>query len=123
MCEFCTKHGEGKKWYEIMENYSRELLNDPGRRTYIEQFVPRVRKSSKDNLSRLEWVKKKMPLAHRFIRKIANVSAKKFHFGQVVPLEDAEKIVEMVQTITRVPCVCRTYLPEKAMPGTACSLE
>ena len=29
MCEFCTKHGEGKKWYEIMENYSRELLNDP----------------------------------------------------------------------------------------------
>ena len=94
MCEFCTKHGEGKKWYEIMENYSRELLNDPGRRTYIEQFVPRVRKSSKDNLSRLEWVKKKMPLAHRFIRKIANVSAKKFHFGQVVPLEDAEKILE-----------------------------
>ena len=62
MCEFCTKHGEGKKWYEIMENYSRELLNDPGRRTYIEQFVPRVRKSSKDNLSRLEWVKRRCPL-------------------------------------------------------------
>ncbi|HHX23699.1 MAG TPA: 4Fe-4S binding protein [Thermoanaerobacterales bacterium] len=31
-----------------VENYSLELLNDPGRRTYIEQFVPRVRKSSKD---------------------------------------------------------------------------
>lgn len=114
MCEFCTKHGEGKKWYEIMENYSQELLNDPGRRTYIEQFVPRVRKSSKDNLSQLEWVKKKMPLAHRFIRKIASVSAKKYHFGQVVPLEDAEKIVEMVQSVTRVPCVCRTVLAGKS---------
>ena len=26
MCEFCTKHGEGKKWYLQMKNYSRELL-------------------------------------------------------------------------------------------------
>lgn len=24
MCEFCTKHGEGKKWYEVMEHYSRK---------------------------------------------------------------------------------------------------
>ncbi|NLX90534.1 MAG: 4Fe-4S binding protein [Firmicutes bacterium] len=114
MCEFCTKHGEGKKWYEIMENYSRELLNDPGRRTYIEQFVPRIRSSGKNNLERLEWVKRKIPIAHRFIRKIATVSAKKFHFGQVVPLEDAEKIVEMVQSVTRVPCVCRTVLAGKS---------
>ncbi len=25
MCEFCTKHGEGKKWYLQMKNYAEEL--------------------------------------------------------------------------------------------------
>ena len=29
MCEFCTKHGEGKKWYLQMRNYSREWLKAP----------------------------------------------------------------------------------------------
>ena len=27
MCEFCTEHGEGKKWYLQMKNYSEELLH------------------------------------------------------------------------------------------------
>jgi hypothetical protein len=28
MCEFCTKHGEGQKWYLLMKNYSDELLHE-----------------------------------------------------------------------------------------------
>ena len=28
MCEFCTKHGEGEKWYLQMRNYARELLQE-----------------------------------------------------------------------------------------------
>ena len=28
MCEFCTKHGEGKKWYLQMKNYADELLHE-----------------------------------------------------------------------------------------------
>ncbi len=28
MCEFCDKHGEGKKWYLRAENYSRDLQSD-----------------------------------------------------------------------------------------------
>jgi len=28
MCEFCTEHGEGKKWYLQMKNYSEILLNE-----------------------------------------------------------------------------------------------
>lgn len=27
MCEFCTQHGEGQKWYLTMRNYSRESLS------------------------------------------------------------------------------------------------
>ena len=28
MCEFCKEHGEGKKWYFEMKNYSEELLHE-----------------------------------------------------------------------------------------------
>jgi len=31
MCEFCTQHGEGQKWYLVMRNYARELLAQKGR--------------------------------------------------------------------------------------------
>ena len=27
MCQFCVQHGEGKKWYLAMKNYSDELLH------------------------------------------------------------------------------------------------
>jgi len=110
MCEFCTKHGEGKKWYEIMEHYSKELLNDPDRMAYMKRFIPSIRNNARNNLSTLEWVKRRMPIAHRFIRKMVTANAKKYHFGQVVPLEDAENIVEMVDSITRIPCICRSVL-------------
>ena len=28
MCEFCTAHGEGQKWYLEMKNYAEELLHE-----------------------------------------------------------------------------------------------
>ena len=38
MCEFCIKHGEGKKWYLNVKNYSEELVNDVNRRAYVKDF-------------------------------------------------------------------------------------
>ena len=38
MCEFCHKHGEGKKWYLRAENYSTDLLSDLKRRKFIADF-------------------------------------------------------------------------------------
>jgi hypothetical protein len=38
MCEFCLKHGEGKKWYLQAKNYSDDLLSDVRRRKFIEGF-------------------------------------------------------------------------------------
>ncbi len=37
MCEFCTQHGEGKKWYLQAKNYSEELLNDQ-RKQFMAEF-------------------------------------------------------------------------------------
>ncbi len=113
MCEFCTKHGEGKKWYEVMENYSQELLADPARQRYFKSFVQNFRSHTYTNLQKLEWSRQKLPLAYRFIRKIATISVKNNHYGQIVPLEDALKIVELVQSITRIPCVCRSVTAGK----------
>lgn len=108
MCEFCLKHGEGKKWYEVMANYSEAFRNNPSRQAYIRHFVKGVRQHGLQNLSKLQKVKEKLPVAYRFVRKMATQSMKANHFGQVVPVEDVEKILDMVQSITRIPCVCRS---------------
>ncbi len=108
MCEFCIKHGEGKKWYEIMEHYSQEMLATGNRQAYIEHFVKNIRQNANSNILKLEWAKKKLPMAYGFIRKMGTAGMKKNHYGQVVPLEDAEKIIDMVQSITRISCICRS---------------
>jgi len=28
MCQFCTAHGEGQKWYLQMQNYAEVLLHE-----------------------------------------------------------------------------------------------
>jgi Fe-S-cluster-containing hydrogenase component 2 len=37
MCEFCLKHGEGKKWYLQAKNYSDDLLSDIRRHVTLGQ--------------------------------------------------------------------------------------
>ena len=38
MCQFCHKHGEGKKWYLQAQNYSEDLLSDLKRRKFVKDF-------------------------------------------------------------------------------------
>ncbi len=108
MCEFCTKHGEGKKWYQVMEHYSQDLLANPKRQAYIRKFVAGMRQNGGKRMAKLAVIKQKLPLAHRFIRHIGTNLMKKSHFGQVIPLEDALEVVDLVQSITRIACVCRS---------------
>jgi len=120
MCEFCTEHGEGKKWYLQMKNYAAELL-------HAELSPAQV--AAAQATSRLEW-------HNRFwesftipaIRGMAEPEEetppgetseaqpseeemlsrrKAVHFGQVLPIEDVEQVIEMVDSITRMPCGCR----------------
>ena len=48
MCEFCTKHGEGRKWYLNANNYSEDLLGDIRRRKFIEKFYTDLESAKKD---------------------------------------------------------------------------
>ena len=106
MCEFCVKHGEGKKWYLQAKNYSEDLLSDLRRRQFIAEFFAHPESLEKDarQLERLDQVPS-------FVRRVVtwrvSNSMKKTHYGQVVPVEDLEHIFDFVNSIVRVTCICR----------------
>jgi len=124
MCEFCTKHGEGKKWYLQMKNYADELLQEE---------LSSAQKNIVKTATRAEWINGffdsfVMP-AISGVSKAPEESQgaplstqppevqpsddeiveglKVSHFGQVLPIEDVEQVIEMVDSITRMPCGCR----------------
>jgi Pyruvate/2-oxoacid:ferredoxin oxidoreductase delta subunit len=130
MCEFCTEHAEGKKWYLEMKNYAEDMLHEklPGDK----QAVARAQ-------TREEWIGRFAelfvgPAAGGQPRTIADLimavtstpeqrpsaspadalaGRKAVHFGQVVPLEDAERIIDLAGSVTRIPCGCRYFTTGK----------
>ncbi|MBE0481513.1 MAG: 4Fe-4S binding protein [Dehalococcoidia bacterium] len=107
MCEFCIKHGEGQKWYLSMRNYSRELLEQKGSEQYMEHFMVRFEEDFGRGLASLDSAGR-LPIAGRFIRRMASRRQKAIHWGQVVPVEDVEQILDLQSSIVRMPCVCRS---------------
>ena len=109
MCEFCTQHGEGKKWYLEMKNYSRELLNAGWRKKIFKKYtdMDRLAEMVSTGLAKVEKVNKLPSVIRNFLKRIAVKHQKKVHYGQVIPIEDVRKIISMVDSVVRLPCVCR----------------
>ncbi len=106
MCQFCHQHGDGKKWYLRAENYAAEMMDDARRREVIRGIFGRPEKLAADvaGMSRLD----SLPgFVRRAISGAVTRRMKRDHFGQVLPLEDVEPIFGFVNSIVRVPCVCR----------------
>lgn len=106
MCEFCLKHGEGKKWYLKASNYSDDLLSDIRRRKFIETFFTDT-ESLAQGIERVEQIEKAPRFVRGFIRRIVTARMKKVHYGQVVPIEDVERIFGFINSVVRVACICR----------------
>ncbi len=105
MCEFCHKHGEGKKWYLQAKNYSDDLLNDRRRRFIAEFFTHSDRMTeAAQSFERLDRAPR---LIREMIRRRVTRRMKREHFGQVVPIEEIEQILGFVNSIVRVACICR----------------
>ena len=106
MCEFCLKHGEGKKWYLSARNYSEDLLSDVRRREMIREFFadPGAIAEQVRSLTALEQAP---GFVKRAVAWRASSKAKKVHYGQVVPIEEIERILELVNSVVRVACICR----------------
>lgn len=106
MCEFCHKHGEGKKWYLRTENYSEDLLSDVRRKRFIENFFSGPEKLQED-LKSLDKLDRVPALVRGAIIWALSNRQKRVHYGQVVPIEDLERILGFVNTVVRLPCICR----------------
>ena len=108
MCEFCTKHGEGKKWYLNVKNYSNDLLSDIRRRKFTKDFFYWTSRTYTKHFGLLKFLSSiRMPIVGPFIRgRIKDVFIND-HWGQIVPIEDVEKILSFTNSIVRIPCICR----------------
>jgi len=106
MCEFCMKHGEGEKWYLQAKNYSQDLLSDVKRRKFITDFA-----GASDKIARAAKKMEDLDRLPGFVRRVIswNITRrmKKIHFGQVLPIEDVERILGFTNSIVRIACICR----------------
>jgi Pyruvate/2-oxoacid:ferredoxin oxidoreductase delta subunit len=109
MCEFCTQHGEGEKWYLQAKNYSQELLNDE-RKRFATDFMENIEQRVGDRIGALSKLMASDPAAARRMFPAVVEQQKKEHMGQVVPLEEIEQILDMSLSVVRLPCVCRGTL-------------
>lgn len=106
MCEFCHKHGEGKKWYLQAKNYSEDLLSDLRRRKFIRKFFESPDKLD-SGLRKIGQLDNAPGFVKRVLTKRISNKMKKDHFGQVVPIEDVERIFDFVTSVVRLACICR----------------
>jgi Pyruvate/2-oxoacid:ferredoxin oxidoreductase delta subunit len=109
MCEFCLKHGEGEKWYLQAKNYSDDLLNDIRRRKFIEAFSDpeRISKAAAHSAKRTERLRNAPVFIRNILSRLVTRKMKRMHFGQVIPIEEVEKIFAFTNCIVRVACICR----------------
>jgi len=106
MCDFCHQHGEGKKWYLESKNYAEDLLHDLKRRKLIHHFFARPERH-KEGVESLDRLQRAPGFVRRAILWGAQRRQKKYHYGQVIPIEDVERIFHFVTSIVRIACVCR----------------
>ncbi len=110
MCEFCHKHGEGKKWYLQAKNYSDDLLSDITRRELITSFftAPGGKIPPTSPLGRVNAVNRRLPTPLRgVLRPYARRLVKNTYCHQVLPIEDVEQVFSFLGSIVRMPCYCR----------------
>lgn len=106
MCEFCHQHGEGKKWYLNANNYAEDLMSDLRRRRFVTRFFENPGHLAKGNRS-LAALDVMPDFLWKGVRRKITAKQQVNHFGQVVPIEDIERILTLTTSIVRLACICR----------------
>jgi len=106
MCEFCIKHGEGKKWYLNVKNYSQDLMSDIQRRKMSKNFFYDVDKQYRKYFNFIKRLPLDAPIIGFSLKALIKRSIIRQHWGQIVPIEDVEKILSITSSIVRIPCIC-----------------
>jgi Pyruvate/2-oxoacid:ferredoxin oxidoreductase delta subunit len=113
VCQFCVEHGEGERWYLQAKNYAFDLESDIKRREYIVQFVSGFGDTRASALKWMDFADKLPGPIERAGKSALSRHMQKVHYGQVLPLEECEKVLSMATSVTAIPCICRMHTPGK----------
>ncbi|MFX0139973.1 MAG: 4Fe-4S binding protein [Candidatus Hodarchaeota archaeon] len=110
MCDWCLQHGEGKKWYLNIKNFSKDFLNDEAvvkaAKKYMrnaESIIGMGASMTPDFLN----LKNDGDFSQAVEQVKQTIATSIPHRGQVVPIEDVKKIIELSGPIAKTACVCR----------------
>jgi Pyruvate/2-oxoacid:ferredoxin oxidoreductase delta subunit len=113
MCEFCKKHaGEKSKWYFNPKNYSREMGEV---RIELLEKIARDQRYERWVISGFETIEKikDIALLNKIIKKFEEKHFEKTEGGQIIPLSDALKVLELCENPAIMPCTCRRVVGEE----------
>jgi Pyruvate/2-oxoacid:ferredoxin oxidoreductase delta subunit len=115
MCQFCTRHGAGKKWYLNERNLSVKLAKELGYEPWeldhwktLDKVYGESSKMLQAVLSDPKMLEPTKKMVEGMIQK--DKGPRKFpegHLAQVITLEEAKKICEVCGDIYRTMCPCR----------------
>lgn len=136
MCRHCVKWGEGTKWYLNPKNYSDEMIHGELTKPKVEDTLAGPLLGIKGTMQEVMMTAQRFsyeigfgeyidPMFQDLNDDLAQTLREgmpdlidKLHGGQIVPLEDAEKIIDLTQgMIYHCPCPCRKYYGGKEQLG------
>ena len=113
MCDYCTQHGAGKRWYQNARNYSKELVSTNHVRDFCESYFSSEVPAITDGLE---------SIAERIAQPIApdekervDEYYRKFLHHQVITFDEAKQVLELAslqtdeheRAVVQFPCICR----------------
>jgi NAD-dependent dihydropyrimidine dehydrogenase PreA subunit len=120
MCRYCRLHAEKYgKWYLNPKSYSEELFYKLGLIEKVLRSKKSIREIAMERSIVAPWqgyyasgihraVKAtRNPATGKLLKPMLNWTLIKTHAGQVVPLEDAEKIADIAHSHVLLPCMCK----------------
>jgi ferredoxin len=107
MCQFCVQHGDGKAWYLEASTYACDLDADLKRREFLVEFVRDFERNRDWTLAKLERIEKLPARVQSLGKAAASRAMMPSHFGQPVPIEECEAILDICTSVVRIPCPCR----------------
>lgn len=110
MCNWCQQHGDGKKWYLNVKNFSKNFLNDEAVIEAVNAYFKNM--ESFAGMLALKTVelfnlKNDDDFSHATELTKQAFSTQIPHKGQVIPIEDVRKIIELAGPMAKLSCVCR----------------
>lgn len=108
MCRWCVEYGKGTKWYLNPDNYRRELYESPAHTGSLEMLAGAGKNTFEiagagglDDMCESIFDGDPISIAAESMLR---------HCGQVIPLEDAFKVVDLTgNRFLLMHCACRRY--------------